>query len=344
MAISKIRPNSHHNNNATAEITTLRNRIEELEQENRRIVDFYESALRKDGNKLDAFTETTLRRSEERFRMSFESGVVGNIVIDDLAIIEEINSQTEAMSGYGSNELIGQNINILMPTDNAGKHDGYIAADLRTNNSKIISARRESVGRRKDGSELPMLLGIGEMILGDRRSFIDSVTDLTDVKILEAKLLHSQKLEAVGQLTSEIFHDFNNLLAVTMANGQLLANELIDNEKLYSMVNSIVSASIKRIGISASPPGIFTPTTAAPRHASTWTLCKGMIALLRRTLGETIKIGIVQASDVWNVSADSGQLENALLNLAINASHAMAGGGNLGIKVSNASVTDRVNR
>jgi PAS domain S-box-containing protein len=166
-------------------------------------------------------------------------------------------------------------------------------------------------------------------------------TDITERKHLEEALRQSQKMEAVGQLTGGVAHDFNNLLAAIMTNAQLLELSLEDQDDLLVMVRSIVRESQRGAELTHRLLAFSRRQTLQPKSIELGVLCDGMIDLLQRSLGETIEIDITSGDNPWNVLADPGEVESALLNLAINAKHAMPTGGKLEVRIENASVTDR---
>ena len=164
------------------------------------------------------------------------------------------------------------------------------------------------------------------------RILVTSV-DITERRHAEERLKQAQKMEAVGQLTGGVAHDFNNLLAVIGGNAELLEDDPKNNSALTAPIVRAVKrgAELTQRLLAFSRQQPLRPQVIAPGE-----LVAGMSDLLRRSLGETVELAINAPPEVWNALIDPGQVENALLNLAINARDAMPGGGKLTIECSNA--------
>lgn len=153
---------------------------------------------------------TRLRRqfSENRQRLHavFETVIEGIITIDDAGIIDTANEAAGRLFGYDRDEMLGRNVNMLMPEPFHSEHDGYIQNYLRTREAKIIGIGREVVGRKKDGSTFPMYLSVSEVKFEDRRMFTGFVQDLTERKDHEEKEARwREELERkVQQRTAEL--------------------------------------------------------------------------------------------------------------------------------------------
>jgi PAS domain S-box-containing protein len=116
--------------------------------------------------RLAAGSATDLQDSNERLRSVIDSAVDGIIVIDDSARIEAFNRGAERLFGYPASEVIGQNVNVLMPAPYHEEHDGYLSRYLATGSAHIIGIGREVSGRRRDGTIFPLHLSVGEMTVG----------------------------------------------------------------------------------------------------------------------------------------------------------------------------------
>jgi signal transduction histidine kinase/ActR/RegA family two-component response regulator len=152
-------------------------------------------------------------------------------------------------------------------------------------------------------------------------------------------LRQSQKMEAVGQLTGGIAHDFNNLLQIVTGNLEMLSRQLpVDAVKLRRATDNAMSGAQRAATLTQRLLAFARRQPLAPKPLRTNHLVEGMSDLMRRTLGETVSIDAKLAADLWLIEADANQLENALLNLAVNARDAMEQGGTLTISTANGVV------
>lgn len=163
-------------------------------------------------------------------------------------------------------------------------------------------------------------------------------------EIVEAALRHSQKMEAVGNLTGGIAHDFNNLLQVVGGNLQLLAKDVAGQTKSEQRVRNALAGVSRGAKLASQLLAFGRRQPLAPKVVNLGRLVRNLDELLRRALGEGIEIETVIAAGLWNTLVDPAQVENALLNLAINARDAMNGHGRLTIETGNAALSDEYAR
>jgi signal transduction histidine kinase/DNA-binding response OmpR family regulator len=155
---------------------------------------------------------------------------------------------------------------------------------------------------------------------------------------VEAQLRQAQKMEAIGNLTGGVAHDFNNVLQVIAGNLQLLSVEAPGNTRVQHRIAAATRAVQRGATLAAQLLAFARRQQLSPAVVNPTRLVQGMSEMLHRALGEAIKVETRLADDLWNVQADRNQLENALLNLAINARDAMRGGGMLTIAANNVSL------
>jgi PAS domain S-box-containing protein len=277
-------------------------------------------------------TQETLVAREARLRSILETAPEAIITISSRGIVESFSTAAERLFGYTSEEVIGQNINMLMPSPHAEQHDGYLERYLATGEARIIGIGRVVEGRRKDGTIVPVELAVGEIVLGGERTFTGFLRDLTVRQRMEQELRQAQKMEAVGQLTGGIAHDFNNLLTVILGNLEMLQKRLGDDERQQTLVREARETAQLGAQLTDRLLTFGRRQPLQPRALDLSQLMVGLSELLRRTLGETIVVRTTVAPDVSRILADPAQLQNAVLNLALNARDAMPRGGTLTIQ------------
>ena len=158
---------------------------------------------------------------------------------------------------------------------------------------------------------------------------------------VESQLRQSQKMEAVGQLTGGIAHDFNNMLAVIMSSVTLIRKRLEKGDSnIHPLLDAAMDASSRAARLTQRLLAFSRQQPLAPEPLDPNRFLSGLTELLQRSLGEAIHIETVLAGGVWKVHADSSQLENAILNLSVNARDAMKDGGRLTLETANVSLDD----
>ncbi len=281
--------------------------------------------------------EQALREREARMSSIISTAPDAIITIDPRGIIQSFSSAAEKLFGYVAGEVIGRNVSMLMPMPHRDNHDAYIARYERTSEKRIIGIGRQVEAQRKDGTTFPVELAVGEVKVGEVHIFTGFIRDLSARTKMEEELRQSYKMEAIGQLTGGLAHDFNNLLTVISGNLEMLEQRLRhDNDRVLLAEAQEATELGGKLAGRLLAFGRRQPLNPKPINLST--LVSGMADLLRRSLGELVKIETRLADDLRATVADPGQVENALLNLAINARDAMPDGGRLIIETANVVV------
>jgi PAS domain S-box-containing protein len=164
--------------------------------------------------------------------------------------------------------------------------------------------------------------------------------DVTEAKVMEAQLRQAQKMEAVGTLAGGIAHDFNNLLTVIQGYGQLLAERLKDNAELAAEVKQIEDAAQRAAALTRQLLAFSRRQVLKPKVLDLNSVVTGMDRMLRRVIGEDIELVTKTAADLGQVQADPGQVEQVIMNLAVNARDAMPEGGKLIFETRNVELDD----
>ncbi len=157
---------------------------------------------------------------------------------------------------------------------------------------------------------------------------------------MSAQLRQAQKMEAIGKLTGGVAHDFNNLLQVISGNLQLLAKEFAGHENAERRIQNALTGVARGSKLASQLLAFGRRQPLEPKAVNLGRYLRGLDEMVRRTLGEEIELETVVAGGLWNTCVDMAQLENAILNLAINARDAMKGFGKLTIEAGNASLDD----
>ncbi len=278
---------------------------------------------------------------ELRLRAVVETAVDGVILIDAQGCVQLFNPACEKLFGYSADEVIGRNVKMLMPSPYRDEHDRYLENYRRTGVRKIIGIGREVRGQRKDGSTFPIELSVGEVQNAGEPIFVGFIHDLTERKQTEEQLAQAQKMEAVGQLSGGIAHDFNNLLTVIVGNAELLGEQLAARPDMQKLADAIVLAGERGAELTRRLLAFGRRQSLHPAQIDCNQLVDGMRRLLQRTLSEEITIRIAADPELALAYADPGQLESAILNLALNAKDAMPQGGTLTITTANVSLDER---
>lgn len=279
------------------------------------------------------YAQYDLAARESHLRSILETVPEAMVVIDHTGFIISFSKAAERLFGYTAEEVCGQNVKLLMPSPDCERHDGYISRYLTTGERRIIGFGRVVTGQRKDRTTFPMELAIGEAATNGKRIFTGFIRDLTSRHRMEEELRQSQKMEAVGQLTGGIAHDFNNLLTVISGNLEMIERRLEDS-KLRVLLREAQDAADDGAKLTGQLLAFGRRQALNAQLTDIGRLVSNFSDLLRRTLGETIELRTVVTGAMLSALVDTTQLQNALLNLALNARDAMPRGGRLTVEIS----------
>lgn len=300
---------------------------------------------------LSAIVDISARkRADARFRAAVDSSPAGMAMVDEEGRILLVNREVERMFGYDREELLGKSIDRLVPERFRGAHPGFRGGFHGAPGARPMGAGRDLFGLRKDGSEIPVEIGLTPIDTEEGILILSSIVDISARKEeervrqeLEAQLRHAQKMEAVGTLAGGIAHDFNNILAGIVSYSELLRARLPDAEDQADMdevlqycrrgkelVQRILAFSRRR---EPSRVPVNIPDTL-----------QEVTRLLRSSLPPDLRIEVQVAQGTPPALADPAALRQVLMNLGINAAHAMPGGGRVSFGAEPLYVADRVAR
>jgi len=276
-----------------------------------------------------------------RWRSIVESAVDGIIVIDDRGCIEAFNPAAERLFGYSAPEVIGRNVNMLMPSPYHEEHDGYLHRYLDTGAKKIIGIGREVTGKRKDGSRFPLHLAVGETSVDGTRKFTGILHDLSARVAMEQQLREQAALARLGEMAAVLAHEIKNPLAAVRGAIEVIGTRLPAGSRDAAIVKEIVSrvdslnALMKDLLLFARPPRPNPISVAIPMLVSS-------TAELLREDPALNAVQIEVEGIAPPVQADPGLLQIVFLNLMVNSAQAMRGQGKIKVSVEASNGTCRI--
>lgn len=276
--------------------------------------------------------EDALRESEARLRAIVDTAVDAIVVVHDDGRIQSVNPATDRMFGYAENELVGQKITTLVPEREAIEP---LTETLFTQAEAVGNRGFGRDGRRKDGRIFPIDLTVaGWRDAKGRPSFTCVMRDATERKQAEEELARKRRMEVIGQLAGGVAHDFNNLLAIIIGNLEL-AEPRIDQADARKMIRKALEAAETGASFNQRLLSLARKRRLEPERIDLNRWVSSTIMLLERTLDANINLTAELADDLWPTRADAGEVESAVLNLALNARDAMPQGGTLMISTCN---------
>jgi PAS domain S-box-containing protein len=279
-------------------------------------------------------------RNRERLSHAIVDGAFDAFVLmDERGVIRDWNSQSERIFGWRRDEAVGRTVReTLVPAAHRDAHRDGLAHFLATGEGPLLRRSIEVAAQRRDGSEFPAELIIVPIRHEGRWLFSGFLRDLTERKQAEHELRQSQKMQAVGQLTGGLAHDFNNLLTVIIGGLEIVMDRV--HGETRTTAESVMRAAERGAALTHRLLAFARRQPLRHEKLDLNAVMLGMQEMLRRTLGETIDLQLRLEPRMAPAVADKAQLENAVLNLAINARDAMAAGGRLIIATANTTLDE----
>ena len=284
--------------------------------------------------------EKALKASETKYRTFFENSCDPMLILQN-GVFVDCNSQTVALLGYGDkSSVIGTNPANLSPkTQPDGTPSIQKANELIKLTHLEGSLRFEWEHERKNGTRFPVEVSMTALPSPAEKIFLCVWRDISNRKQaeeeqrnLESQLRHSQKMEAIGLLAGGIAHDFNNILAAMMMNLDLLKGEPHLNETLRKGMDELTVSCKRAAGLTRNLLTFSRRSVMDIKPVDLAQIVSNMLDMLRRLLGEDIEIRFEQdGTKLPLIDADSGILEQVLMNLCVNARDAMPNGGQITI-------------
>jgi PAS domain S-box-containing protein len=277
--------------------------------------------------------ENALRQSEAAYRGMIEGAYGVYRAAPDGSILMA-NTALARLLGYDSEKEI-VSLNLVTDIFQTGE---YSSSLFEQHGSRKQFSRHEAHWRRKDGKVITVELS-GRAVSDDGGNllyFEVIVEDVSHQRGVENRLRHVQKMEAIGRLAGGIAHDFNNVLGVITGYSEMLLDKLNTNPNLLPLVTHVLKATERGASLTRQLLAFSRQQVLEPRVINIQQHMKGIEALLRRVLGEDVRLRVIAGNHPVHLRADPAQLEQVIMNLVINARDAMPSGGSLTVEISRA--------
>jgi PAS domain S-box-containing protein len=260
-------------------------------------------------------------------------------------VIVLVNREAERVFGYDRVELLGEPVEMLVPARVRSEYLAQRERYFRDPTTRALGSGLEFHGLRKDGAEFPLDIAVSPLGTGEGTTAIVVVRDLSEAKEFErrrdeelaratreARIAQSRRLESLGQLAGGVAHDFNNLLGVILNYAEFVADELEEGTSAHTDVVEIRKAAERATDLTRQLLIFSRREVVKPTPVDLNEVVRDVGRLLRRTLGEHVELVLNPGQGLPAVLADPGQIEQVLVNLAVNARDAMPDGGRLRIE------------
>jgi PAS domain S-box-containing protein len=273
------------------------------------------------------------RESEARQGAILEAAQDAIITMDQQLNIREFNPAAEQMFGYARLDILGRNVEILLPAPDRPHHLRALNDYMTTGRGALAGRQLELRGQRADGSDFPLELTVARIGTDSRAVLTGFFRDITERRALEEQLRQSQKLEAIGRLAGGVAHDFNNILMSIMGAADLILMQLAKDDSARDEATEIKQAVDRGAGLTRQLLAFSRRQATRSQLFAFGDVVSGMDTMLRRLIGPEVEFEIVCSPQPLMILADPSQLEQVVLNLVVNARDAMPNGGRVTVRV-----------
>ena len=277
---------------------------------------------------------TLSQKSGKLVTALLESASQAIISIDRGGRIVLANGRAEEIFGYTREELMGAGVEMLLPDSQRALHSSHRDRYFDRPHARPMGIGMDLAGRRKDGSEVPVEVSLSYVEIDEGVFAIAFVSAISPRKRLEEQLLHAQKMEAIGRLAGGVAHDFNNMLTVISGYNRMILDELSTLDPLRGYAEEILKAADRAGALTNQLLAFSRRQIMQPRVINVNAVLLQTQKMLRRVIGEDVELVLKNGVDVGNIKADPGHVEQAIVNLAVNARDAMPLGGDLTIETA----------
>ena len=281
--------------------------------------------------------EEQLRRANNRLEAVVQASPLAIVSLDPDGIVQTWNPAAERLFGWTAQEVTGT----LLPTVPAGDEPAFRESRRRVMQGEPLTGM-EMVRKKKDGTTVTVNLFGAPLrdAAGRVTGVLGLMEDVTGVKRLEQQFFQAQKMEAVGRLAGGVAHDFNNLLTAILGSTDLLLETLPPDHPGREDALETRKAALRAADLTRQLLAFSRQQVLAPRVLSLNDVVSEMHKMLHRLIGEDVELRTVLGENLGAARADPGQIEQVVVNLAVNARDAMPNGGRLTIETANVDLDD----
>jgi len=288
------------------------------------------AVLDKRGREESVKAQSDLKESAERFRKLAQASFDAILITQD-GFVYDVNRGHADMFGYATvEEVIGRPITDFVAEESL--------ADVARRFANNIEGTYQLVGKRKDGRKILLEATGATHVIDGRPARITALRDMTERRSLEDQFRQAQKMEAVGRLAGGVAHDFNNLLTVIMSYTDMLSEGLTVQDPRADDLDQIRKAAVTATSLTQQLLAFSRHQVIEPRLVNLSDIVSMSNKLLNRLIGEDVKVVMTITKDPVAVLIDPGQLEQVIMNLAVNARDAMPRGGKLTLETASVKI------
>jgi len=303
-----------------------------------RLIARYSSPLLRDGvvaGRVWSFRDVTERRKTEiLYRSVIESSPDAFVAVDEDGRIVDWSPRAEQLFGWPAGEVMGGYLHeTMIPPAYRDLHVQGMRRFMRSGESRVMGRVLRMTALRKGGQEFPVELQVSAVRIGSRWRFTSFIRDISSRVLAEQQLAQAQRMEAIGQLTGGLAHDFNNMLGIIIGSLDLLSLEQTDAEA-RELISTAMSAAHRGVEVTKSLLAVARRQALAPKIVEVDAALTEMGPLLRQTAGKRVEVRLEPGVPGVRAYLDPGSFNNAVLNTVINARDAMPAGGELRISTA----------
>lgn len=277
-------------------------------------------------------TEKRLRETGKYLQAIMDNVVDGLVILNEQGVIKTFSPSAEKIFGYEASSVVGENAAHIIV--NAKGEDSRNIFETGFFKKLADKPPIEFETCRNNGKCISVELAIGKTRYAGKNYYIITVRDITSRKQMENFLEHAQRMETIGRMTGGIAHDFNNMLTVISGNLEILERKLKDNELMHDLVITALESIDRGTDLTQRLLAFSRKQLLKPELVNINERLPDIISLIQKVIREDIKLKVKRADDLWLCRVDPLQLENAMINLAINAKDAIPGSGTVTLETS----------